>query len=459
MFEKIKNWLNGTRENLRDENKDRMQSAIKEWLSMYKGEANWVNLSDGKYSGAVEKTLTRHIRDKVLTEATIEIQGESERALMLNDTLSRMKRNLNDKFEMALAVGGFIIKPYLCKGKIGIEFVLQGEYIPFGFDDDGNLIDVGFTSQIKKDNRVYTKIERHTLSDNLYTIETKAYDDKNNEVSLDKIPEWKEIDPVIILQSTINLYGYYRVPVANTVDIHSPMGVSVFENCKHLIKLADLQLSYLGWEYEGSQLACVIDDTALNPHNKGYLSGKYKLDGCEQRLYRGLDLGDDKLYEVFAPSLRDTSYREGLNEFYKRIEDIVGVARGTLSNVEQMNKTATEVVSALQREYVTITEHQAELERCLRQVYDALIVYANLSAMVGDSTLLIDWGDSVLVDREKELEEKLNLMNNGVLSSAEVRAFYTGETLEEAEQKIALIDSTFDLGVLDDGEGTTEVNE
>ena len=107
-----------------------------------------------------------------------------------------------------------------------------------------------------------------------------------------------------------------------------------------------------------------------------------------------------------------------------------------------MAKTATEVISSKQREYITVTEHQEELERCLGQLYDAMIVYATMLGLTGDSKLIIDWGDSVLVDKQQELQEKLNLMNNGVLSEAEVRSYYTGEDLETAQLAISEIQTS-----------------
>ena len=201
--------------------------------------------------------------------------------------------------------------------------------------------------------------------------------------------------------------------------------------------LADKQLSRLDWEYNGGQMAIDVDEVALRvKHNK------VRFDECQQRLYRGIDLTDDKLYEVFAPSLRDANYRVGLNEYYKAIEDKTGVSRGTLSDVQEMAKTATEVISSKQREYITVTEHQEELERCLGQLYDAMIVYATMLGLTGDSKLIVDWGDSVLVDKQQELQEKLNLMNNGVLSEAEVRSYYTGEDLETAQLAISEIQTS-----------------
>lgn len=442
IIDKVKSWLKNTNLNLEPQDESLMTSAIKEWLRMYKGQAEWLSSTQGIYSCGIEQTLTRALRNKILAEAEIEVEGESERATLIADGFSRMQRNLNPKLEMALAVGGFIIKPYMDNDKIGVEFVLQGEYIPYGFDDDGNLIDVGFPSQIRKGDKVFTKIERHTLDGNEYFIESKAYNDKGLEIPLTNIEEWANITPQVRMLSNVCLFGVYKVPLANTVDLNSPLGISIYEPSKTLIQLADKQLSRLDWEYNGGQMAVDVDEQALRV-KRGKLNPLPQLDECQQRLYRGIDLADDKMYEVFAPSLRDANYRTGLNEYYKAIEDKTGVSRGTLSEVQEMAKTATEVISSKQREYITVTEHQEELERCLRELYDAMSVYATMLGIEnGKSELIIDWGDSVLVDKQQELQEKLNLMQNGVLSEAEVRSYYTGEDLETARLAISEIQTS-----------------
>ena len=445
MFDKLKEKLASSKFDLSKENTNTMTSAINEWLLMYKGQANWISSADGVYSCGIEQTLTRAIRNKILAEATIEVEGEGEKAEVLTEAISRLKKNLNKELELALAVGGFILKPYMDGEKIGIEFVLQGEFIPYGFDDDGNLIDVGFVSQIKKGNEVYTKIERHFIENDIYYIQTRAFNERG-EVPLSSVSEWADITPMVTLMTSVTLFGYYRVPLANTVDINSPLGISIYEPSKTLIMLADKQLSRLDWEYNGGQLAVDVDELAVSGKNAKF----NQLDECQQRLYRGIDLTDDKLYEVFAPSLRDANYRVGLNEYYKAIEDKTGVSRGTLSDVSEQPKTATEVVASKQREYLTVTENQKQLDKCLNEVYEAILVYCGLLGLTGNTTFVIDWGDSVLVDKQAELQEKINLMQNGVLTPAEVRSYYTGEELEDAQ---AVIDSmnAFDLlGGIDD---------
>ena len=455
IIDKIKEYLlRNTANDIKQENKSKMNTAINTWLKMYKGQATWVNIADGIYSAGIEQTLVRSMRNKILAESTIEITGDSERAQQLKNSIDGMLLNLNNNLEKALVTGGFILKPYpKANDEIGIEFVLQGNFIPFAFDDNGNLIDVGFLTQIKKGKRNYSKIERHTLKSDGYYIQNSAYCD-DREVPLTDVEEWAEIKEKDKLDSTINLYGYYRVPLTNTVDLNSPLGISFYEPAKQLIELADKQMSRLDWEYNGGQMAVDVDEQALDyPVERGYFNHKVELDECQKRLYRGLDLGDDKLYEVFAPALRDQNFMNGLNNYYKAIEDKVGVSRGTLSDVSEQPKTATEIVSSKQREYLTVSEHQKALERCLLQLFDALVVYSNFSGNKGDCKLTIDWGDSVLVDRQAELQEKIMLMQNGILRPEEVRGYYLNQKPEEAVKGLPETDLMGDLFGDDDNDG------
>lgn len=85
----------------------------------------------------------------------------------------------------------------------------------------------------------------------------------------------------------------------------------------------------------------------------------------EQRLYRnwinGSVSGGRNLYEVFAPTLRDESYRKGLDAMLKRIEFQCGLAYGTLSDPQNVDKTAEEIRSSKQRSYTTVKDLQRAL--------------------------------------------------------------------------------------------------
>ena len=74
-----------------------------------------------------------------------------------------------------------------------------------------------------------------------------------SEINLKEVPQWADLVPKVTVSDTDGpLFGWYKVATANNCDVDSPMGVSIFHKATKLIEQADLQLSRLLWEYEGS---------------------------------------------------------------------------------------------------------------------------------------------------------------------------------------------------------------
>ena len=209
-------------------------------------------------------------------------------------------------------------------------------------------------------------------------------------------------------------------------------------------------------------MAIDVDPTAVS-YSKGYYGTEMKMDDLQQRLYRRLDMGADDTYQAWAPSLRDTNYISGLTVYTNKIEDMLGLARGTLSQVESEARTATEIKLLKQRTYITISSLQNALEQCLLDVVYAMNVFSELYNLSpsGEYDTNIDWKDSILTDTDTELEQKLNLQNAGILSKAEVRARYTGESVEAAQLEIDKMQEQAQANMLNDlftSQGTNNEN-
>jgi A118 family predicted phage portal protein len=124
-----------------------------------------------------------------------------------------------------------------------------------------------------------------------------------------------------------------------------------------------------------------------------------------------------------------------------KIEDLVGLARGTISDANVDARTATELKIVKQRSYATISDNQKALERCLRDVIRVMDKYATLYNLApeGDYEVSFEWDDSIITDMSEQLTQRLLLMNNGVISREELRQWYFGETEAQAKEAIANI--------------------
>lgn len=377
---------------------------------------------------------------------------DNPRAAYLREEFEKLMAELRKKLEQGCAAGGMAVRPYpnTEDGHLYFGWTMDWSLYPVAFDENGDLKDVIFRDVYQDGEITYTRLERHTVKGDDVEVTQRAFKSKfkdqiGSEVPLSSVEQWANLPPKATLHGTEGqMFGWFKVAAANNVDVDSPMGISVFHKALKVIKQADMQYSRLLWEFEGSELAIDVDPLALRPQKpdarSGYGELKYELPKLNDRLFRGVNLDEDH-YSVFSPAIRDTALLNGLNRLLMMIEDLSGLSRGTLSDAPLEARTATELRILRQRTYATIADNQAALERCLRDVVRAMDKYASIYKLApeGDYELSFEWDDSILTDRAQEMSERLELMAQGIISKAEMRQWYTGETEPQAKAAIKAI--------------------
>ena len=164
---------------------------------------------------------------------------------------------------------------------------------------------------------------------------------------------------------------------------------------------------------------------------------------------------------MYAPALRDGSYLSGLNQYLRNVESHAGLSFGVISQVADVEKTATEIVSSKQKLYSTVSDLQAALEDALRGLIDALDYWADhVPDAPGKGTLSISfkWDDSIILDRLSEMAQWQQEVSMGLRSKAEYRQHFFGEDEKTATQAVQAIQqengsNNILKGVLDNGDG------
>ena len=390
--------------------------------------------------------------------------GNTDRAEYLNEQYKKLKKQLRKQLEYGIAKGGLVIKPYLVVNEtdskkkdyqIEFDFIQADSFYPLAFNASGQITEAAFLqTQVEKE-VIFRRLEYHKWANNQVTIINKAFKSNNNqtdgdmtgvdlgqEVPLSSVEAWKDLQPTTTIKNIQKpLFAYFKMPEANTVDTSSPLGVSAYSRATKLIKDADMQYSRLLWEYEGGEMAVDIDRDAMNFKADAKGDMHTVQNHLQARLFRTVDLGESDTYQPYAPSLRDASYIQGLNTILMRIEDVVGLGRGSLSDASVEAKTATEIKSMKQRAFQANKDIQDSLEDTLRDVIYIMNAYCDLYKITktGDYDASFEWDDSILVDADTELNKRLSLMNAGLASKVEVRMWYFGETKRQAEDALRQI--------------------
>lgn len=406
---------------------DEMAAAIRLWAEMY------TNDSSLRLPAAISSEIAR----MVTLEMRSAITG-SKRADFLNQKYSELIENIRTPIEYGCAMGGMIFKPYVTKGGIEIDCIYADSFYPISFDSSGRITDAVFAERITQGNAFYTRLERHSLLGNRYTVTNKAYKSLSKEslgyqIKLSEVDAWSDLTSELVLDHIKKpLFGYFKPALANTINPSSPLGVSVFANAVNLIEDANRQYARLLWEFESGERALFANSMAFKMDRNGHLQLP------DRRLYRTLEVEDVDFFKEWSPSFRDESIKNGLNTIFRQIEFSCGLAYGTLSDINTIEKTAEEIRSSKQRSFSTVSDNQKSLKTALSELVYAMDVWCTLYnlAPLGNYSLSFDFDDSIIADRQVEFDEKQKMVECGIMQPWEFRMWYFGEDENTAKRAV-----------------------
>lgn len=396
-----------------------MQTESELWHNIYINNASW--LKKDVISLRLATAITSELSRLVFTESEIVTDEKSPYKASVDD----FKAHLVDEFETALALGGMMFKPYLSHGKIFIDLIRADCFLPVAFTEK-TMTSAVFVSKKTVGNSYFTLLEYHEFNaeNQTHTIKNKVCKSLNNEYigtecGFDEVPEWSGLVPEITFRNVEKpLFSYFRVPYANDIDIDSPLGVSVYARAVDLIRQADEQWARIEWEFKSKETALDVGLDMLKSD---------RLPQRDDRIYRKYDIAnmDESFYNIFSPEIRDSSYFNCFNRILQRIEFNCGLAYGTLSDPQTVDKTAEEIKTSKQRSYTHVSAIQRNLESAINNLFYAVSVYAKIGGISSvPAEITCTWGDSVLEDTDKEFQRRLQMVNAGLLTKEKFVSWY-----------------------------------
>ena len=402
---------------------DDMMRSIEMWQKCFAGQAFW--LSDSVISLRLEQAITREFANITLNEMTASVSNDK-----LQKIFETATEDLNSELQSGLATGAMVIKPL---GGDKVQYISANAFVPIEFDTRHRLVKVIFPEFKKIGDNYYTRLEYHSLdTEKGLTITNTAYVSASEgqlgrEIPLAAVDEWASLPNAVTYPAMLRpAFGYFRTPIKNTID-GSSCGVSVYANDINLIRKIDTQFGRLDWEFESGERAIHVDAAA------------FKKEGTEKlnkRLYKAVDvdLGDNELFKDFSPAIRQSDITDGLNTYLRRLEFSVGLAYGDLSDPDTVAKTATEILSAKDRKYNTVSAIQKQLKYCLDDLVYALAFYNSLTT--SGYTFVCDFKDSILTDEQTERTQDIQDLSLGIMRPDEYRMKWYGEDEKTAKKNL-----------------------
>ena len=401
------------------------------WLDMYRDESPWLGPE------TLSMGLSSSIASELARLTTIEMKSEIANDEDLNKDYQNVINDTRKFVEYGLALGGVILKPYISKNRVCVDYVTPDLYIPISFDNQGNIEHIVFIDEFQRGKFYYRRIEEHDLTEDTYVINNACFRSRNEnrlgeEIELEEVERWATLAETATIQNVDKpLFGYFKNPQANNLDLSSPMGVSCYSRATSLIQDADEQYSRIIWEYEGSELAIDADLTVLKKTGE--------LPVRKERLFRDLGLDQKEgFYNVFSPAIRDQSLFNGLNKILMRVEFVCGLAYGTLSDVQVVSKTAEEIKASKQRSYSTVTDIQKALKLTLEDLVDAMIILRTfyLGGSIIEPDISFEFDDSLIVDTKTEQAIRMQEVSAGLIKPEAYLMWRYGVSEKEAKKML-----------------------
>lgn len=410
-----------------------MANAIQLWSKMYENKAPWIK---GYTKSANLPSAIAYETAKLVTlELKSEITG-SATADYINKFYKDVLNKLRKFTEYGLAKGSLIIKPIVDENGVKTQFIQADRFFPVNFDASGNLTKCVLADQIRKGRYIYTLLEIHTLSGDILTIENRVFKSENDgllgsEVSAKEVEDWKKLPLKGVFRGAKHLpFGFFKCPMANQINSDSPLGVSVYSRAVELIEEADKRYTSICWEFEATETAVHISSSMLKFDKE---RDKWKYPAGKERLYREVDYStganDKPFIDIFSPPIREAELYSGWNNQLRMIEFACSLAYGTISDPQNVDKTATEVNASKQRSYTFISDTQKALQTALEQWVEAVWFWSQIHHLVpnGEYKAEFEWGDSIISNPSEERKQDMQDLSLGIMRPEEYRAKWYGE--------------------------------
>lgn len=401
------------------------------------------------------KKLSEDIADLLLNErVTITLDDEATHNFVhqvLDD--NRFLVMGNEYQERKAFTGTVAYIPYLdsaeiteegtvISGKISINYVDAPNIFPVSWNN-GKVTECIFAFPHIVARKKYVQLQSHLLENGEYVIKNTVLRCDSGSQEGTELPEkeWKQLNPFKELAKEVRTgsseaqFVIDRLNITNNADENNPMGVAIFANAIDTLKKLDIEYDSYCNEFElGRKRIFVRPEMLTNA------DGTPAFDPDDSVFYAlpEDDANGEGLLKEIDMSLRAEQHSKAINDDLNYLSLKCGFGTDRYQFGATGAKTATEIISENSDMYRMIKKHEILLEDALRQLIQIII---RLGMILGNTLnpeceITIDFDDSIIEDKETERSRDRQDVSMGVMSLAEYRAKWYGESEEDAAKNL-----------------------
>ncbi len=419
IFSKIRGWFDMIFKKVAKEDfdvnsivSDSMEIIIGLCDRIYGGNPDWVDDEDNIKTINFAKSVSSETARLAMLGTNITIDG-SARATWLQEQIDNVYYKLREWIEYGCAYGTIILKP---NGQ-SIDLFTPDKFVVTD-ESNGDITGIVFINKevSSSGKKYYTRLEYHRFLDNGdYAITNNCYVSKSEgdigkPIAIEETPWSNLLEEAVIQNVDSPLYGVFKTPHANNIDINSPLGLPIYSDAIEELKDLDIAYSRNSKEIYDSKRMVLLDSDRLFPSGSKVNNTAYgfeksrndmKLPDYVKNVYGN---GQDDFYQEVNPNLNTDIRLTGINALLSQIGYKVGFSNGYFVFNETTGMvTATQVESDDRRTIQFIKDVRDKVEKCLNGLIYAMNVFADLYKLspVGKYEVVYDFGD-ITYNREED---------------------------------------------------------
>ena len=405
---------------VKDTTSAQMMAKITECANIYRGMPYWIDAENRIKTINFAKAVCSETARLVTLGIKVQIDGGA-RGAWLQEQIDNAYFNLRHWVEYGCAYGTVIIKP----NGGGLDMFIPLDFIVTEQDDNGNITGIVFKDGYTDNDKHYTRLEYHRFIETRtesgviypYVISNRAYVSRSSESLGDPIPlaqtKWADLleETAPILKGggerlDSPMYGVFRTPAANNIDLSSPLGMPIYAEAIEEMKDLDIAYSRNAGEIYDSEKIILADDRLMFDSGKN-LNGRVADVKMPHYVKNVFGNSPEEFYQEINPQLNTDTRLSGINALLSQIGYKCGFSNGYfVFNESSGIQTATGVEAEQQRTVQFIKDVRDKLESCLNNAIYALNVYADLYSLapVGAYEVVYDFGD-ILYSHEADKQQ------------------------------------------------------
>lgn len=405
---------------------DDTYTAMQTWLNWYKGyvadfHRYWIQTGQKRRTRMQRATLkmaksvcAEHAKLLINDRVSISCEGFKS----LDELLARtdFRKQANRLVELAFALGtGAFVEYKDADGQPVIDFVRGDMIFPLKWRGQ-TVIDCAFGSRITlQDGKRGYYIQLHEqLPNQVYRIRNVYLNQEGKQ-----IPAPEKVQESIITGSTAPLFQLIRPARVNTVDLDSPLGMSVFGDAIDPLRGVDLVYdSYLN-EFNLGRKRCMVPQSmaTMLQEKDGVIAPNFDPRDTVFYVYEQSPDGKQDM-RFIDPTLRVEEHTKALQQMLDLLSFKCDLGVGRFRFEGGTVKTAKEVIAQNSDLYQSIKRNEQVIESA---VFDLIRALAFLSGHQNPAKLtpVITFDDSIFEDDDATATRNVLLANAGLRSKTD----------------------------------------